>query len=142
MFGVGTSKSQVTTTLTSATAGDVSQTVTLGVNLVSGPNDSFVVTIWYDSLFGTWAFQQHHPTAQPVASGSGAAPGAVVTLESAGQVHVAVADAQGHYEFRAPNIAPGTAQVFVGNNPPTTVDVAGPVGPFRGPISVLPPFRG
>ena len=142
MFGVGTSKSQVTTTLTSATAGDVSQTVTLGVNLVSGPNDSFVVTIWYDSLFGTWAFQQHHPTAQPVASGSGAAPGEVVTLESAGQVHVAVADAQGHYEFRAPNIAPGTAQVFVGNNPPTTVDVAGPVGPFRGPISVLPPFRG
>ncbi len=141
MFGVGTSKSQVTTTLTTATTGDVSQTVTLDVNLVSGPNDIFVVTIWYDSLFGTWAFQQHHPTAQPVTSGSGAAPGAVVTLQSAGQVHVAVADAQGHYEFRAPNIAPGTAQVFVGNNPPTTVDVAGLVGPFRGPISVLPPFR-
>jgi hypothetical protein len=142
MFGVGTSKSQVTTTLTTATTGDVSQTVTLVANLVSGPDDSFVVTIWYDSLFGTWAFQQHHPTTQPVASGSGAAPGEVVTLESAGQVHGAVADAQGHYEFRAPNIAPGTAQVFVGNNPPTTVDVASPVGPFRGPISVLPPFRG
>ena len=52
MFGVGTSKSQVTTTLTTATTGDVSQTVTLGVNLVSGPDDIFVVTIWYDSLFG------------------------------------------------------------------------------------------
>jgi hypothetical protein len=142
MFGVGTSKSQVTTTLTTATTGDVSQTVTLDANLVSGPDDIFVVTIWYDSLFGTWAFQQHQPTDQPVTSGSGAAPGEVVTLESAGQVHGAVADAQGHYEFRAPNIAPGTAQVFVGNNPPTTVDVAGPVGPFRGPISVLPPFRG
>jgi hypothetical protein len=142
MFGVGTSKSQVTTTLTTATAGDVSQTVTLDANLVSGPDDIFVVTIWYDSLFGTWAFQQHQPTAQPVTSGSGATPGAVVTLESAGQVHGAVADAQGHYEFRAPNIAPGTAQVFVGNNPPTTVDIAGPVGPFRGPVSALPPFRG
>ena len=33
------------------------------------------------------------------------------------EVHVAVADAQGHCEFRAPNVAPGTAQVFVGNNP-------------------------
>jgi hypothetical protein len=142
MFGVGTSKSQVTTTLTTATAGDVSQTVTLDVNLVSGPNDLFVVTIWYDSLFGTWAFQQHHPTSQPVASGTGVAPGAVVTLQSAGQVHIAVADAQGHYAFRAPNIAPGTAQVFVGNNPPATVEVAGPVGPIRGPISALPPFRG
>ena len=71
-----------------------------------------------------------------------ATPGAVVTLESAGQVHGAVADAQGHYEFRAPNIASGTAQVFVGNNPPTTVEVAAPVGPLRGPISALPPFRG
>ena len=142
MFGVGTSTSQVTTALTTATEGDVSQTTTLTVNLASGPNDIFSVVIWYDSLFGTWAFQQLQPGSQPVASGSGAAPGAVVKLESAGQVHVAVADAQGRYEFRAPNIAPGTAQVFVGNNPPTTVDVAGPVGPFRGPISVLPPFRG
>jgi hypothetical protein len=137
MFGVGTSKSQVTTTITTATGSDISQTVTLDANLVSGPDDNFVVAIWYDSLFGTWAFQQLQPTGQPVASGSGAAPGAVVTLQSAGQVHVAVADAQGHYEFRAPNIAPGTAQVFVGTSAPTTVEIAG--GPFRGPIHPLPP---
>jgi hypothetical protein len=127
----------VTTTITTATGSDISQTVTLDANLVSGPDDNFVVAIWYDSLFGTWAFQQLQPTGQPVASGSGAAPGAVVTLQSAGQVHVAVADAQGHYEFRAPNIAPGTAQVFVGTSAPTTVEIAG--GPFRGPIHPLPP---
>jgi hypothetical protein len=137
MFGVGTSKSQVTTTLTTTTGSDTSQTTTLSVNLTAGPADIFVVAIWYDSLFGTWAFQQLQPTSQPVASGSGAAPGTVVKLQSAaGQVHVAVADAQGHYQFRAPNIAPGQAQLFVGNNPPATVEIA--VGPFRGPIHPLP----
>ena len=143
MFGVGTSKSQVTTTLTTATGGDTSQTVTLDVNLVSGPTDNFVVTIWYDSLFGTWAFQQLQPTGQPVISGSGAAPGTVVKLESAGQVHVTVADAQGHYKFRASNIAPGTAQVFVGNKPPTTVEVPGGLhkGPVR-PVSPVVPVLG
>ena len=131
LFGVGTSKSQVTTTATTATTSDVSQTVTLNANLVSGPTDIFVVTIWYDSLFGTWAFQQLQPTGQPAASGSGAAPGTLVTLRSGSQVHVAVADAQGHYEFRAPNIAPGKVQVFVGNNSPTTVEIA--ADPFSGP---------
>ncbi|MGO9219934.1 MAG: alpha/beta fold hydrolase [Streptosporangiaceae bacterium] len=48
-----------------------------------------------------------------------------------------MADAQGHYEFHAPNIAPGKAQVFVGNNPPTTVEVPG--GPFKGPSRPVPP---
>jgi hypothetical protein len=46
----------------------------------------------------------------------------------AGQVHVAVADAEGHDEFRPPNIAQSQAQVFVSTNAPTTVEAAG--GPF------------
>jgi hypothetical protein len=96
-----------------------------------------VLTIWYDSLFGTWAFQQVQPVGQAVVSGSGAAPGAVVKLESGSKVHATVADAQGHYEFRAPNIAPGKAQVFVGNNPSTTVEVPG--GPFKGPVRPVSP---
>ena len=132
MFGMGSSKSQTTTTVTTAAGGDISQTVTLDVNLVSGPTDNFVLTIWYESLFGTWAFQQVQPVGQAVVSGSGAAPGAVVKLESGSKVHATVADAQGHYEFRAPNIAPGKAQVFVGNNPSTTMEVPG--GPFKGPV--------
>ena len=45
---------------------------------------------------------------------------------------MAVADAQGHYEFRAPNIAPGKVQVFVGNNSPTTVEIA--ADPFSSPV--------
>lgn len=137
MLGIGSSKSQTTTTVTTATGGDISQTVTLDVNLVSGPTDNFVITIWYDSLFGTWAFQEVQPVGQAVVSGSGAAPGAVVRLESGGKIHATVADAQGHYEFRAPNITPGEAQIFAGNNPPTTVEVPG--GPFKGPVHLMPP---
>jgi hypothetical protein len=132
MFGVGSSKSQTTTTLTTATTSDVSQTVTLAMNLVSGPTESFAVVIWYDTLFGTLAFQQLQPAGQPLVSGSGATPGAVVQLEAGGEVHATVADAQGHYEFRAPNIAPGQARVRVGNSAPTTVMVPG--GQQTGPV--------
>lgn len=124
MFGFGTTKSQMTTTIGTATGSDVSQTVTLAVNLVSGPTDNFTLAIWYDTLFGTWAFQQLEPVSQPVVSGQGAEPGEVVTLESAGRVHATVANAQGHYAFRAPNIAPGRAQLFIGKKPPTTVTIS------------------
>jgi hypothetical protein len=131
MFGFGTTKSQTTTTVSTATGSDVSQTVTLAVNLTSGPTDNFTLAIWYDTLFGTWAFQQLQPAGQPLVSGSGAAPGAVVHLEAGGKVHATVADAQGRHEFRAPNIAPGEAQVLIGNAAGTTVIVPGgqPVGP-------------
>jgi hypothetical protein len=137
MFGFGSTKSQKTTTVTTATGSDVSQTVTLAANLTSGPTDNFTLAIWYDTLFGTWAFQQLQPAPQPLVSGSGAAPGAIVHLEAGGQVHATVADAQGRYEFRAPNIAPGQAQVVIGNTPAATVTVPGgssigpahPVGP-------------
>lgn len=125
MFGVGSSKSQVTTTATTATGGDTSDTVTLDVNLVSGVNDNFTLSIWYDTLFGTWAFQEMQPVTQPLVSGSGVAPGTIVTLESAGRVHATVADAHGNYEFHAPNIAPGQAELIVGDAAATTVMVPG-----------------
>ncbi len=134
MFGIGSSKSQKTTTITTANASDVSQTVTLAANLQSGPGDNFVVTIWYDSLFGTWAFQQVQPVGTPVVSGHDAAPGTVVKLESGGKVHATVADAQGRYAFHAPNITPGNAQLFVGTNPATAVVVPG--GPHH-----IPPHK-
>lgn len=72
LLGIGGDKTQVTTTQTNATADDVSSTVTLEANLVSGPNDYFVVTIWYDQLrnlgvpagpgcFGGNPFRQRSP---------------------------------------------------------------------------------
>jgi hypothetical protein len=123
MFGLGTDKTETTTTLTNAVGSEVSNTVTLDASLASGPSDLFVVALWYDNLFGTWAFQQLVPTAQPMVSGHDAQPGEVVRLEAGGKVHVTVADNTGRYSFRAPNIAQGSARLFVHGEPPATVEV-------------------
>jgi phage baseplate assembly protein gpV len=123
MFGVSPQTSKTTTTLTNAVGSDVSSTVSLSVNLVSGPSDLFTIVIWFDNLFGTWAFQQLATTAQPLVSGQGAQPGEVVKLEAGGQVHLSVADSKGNYEFRAANIPPGNAQLSLQGKAPTTVQV-------------------
>ena len=125
MFGLGTEKSQTTTTVTNAVGSEVSNTGTLDANLVSGPGDVFTISIWYDNLFGTWAFQQLAPAGQPVFSGQGARPGEVVRLEAGGKVHVSVADSKGAFKFRAPNIAAGNAQLIVQGKAPTTVQIGG-----------------
>ena len=122
MFGLGTDKTVVTTTVTNATGSEVSTSGTLDLNLVSGLDEIFTVSIWFDNLFGTWAIQQLIP-AQPVVSGDGAAPGEVVKLEVGGKVHVTVADSKGVFTFRAPNIEPGTGQLFVNGKAPANVEV-------------------
>jgi hypothetical protein len=123
MFGFGTDKTQKTTTLTNATGSEVSDTVTLDANLVSGPDDVFVVSIRLDTLFGTWAFQQFSPAGQPIVSGKSAQPGEHVRLEAGGKVHVTVANGKGEYAFRAPTIATGRAQLFVNGQPAKTLQI-------------------
>ena len=78
--------------------------MTLEANLVSGPNDHFVVTIWYDQLFGTWAFQQGQAASAAILSGSGAQPGQVVKLKAGNRTYVTVVDGKGHYAFKAKSI--------------------------------------
>ena len=129
MFGVGATKSQTTTTVTNATGTEVSDSVTLDANLVSGPSDVFAVAIWYDNLFGTWAFQQLPTGGAAALTGQGAQPGQPVRLEVGGRVHVAIADQKGDYTFRAPNIAHGVGQLMISGKPPTAVQI----GPLGGP---------
>jgi hypothetical protein len=123
MFGVSPTKTETTTTLTNALGTDVSTTTTLNVNLIPGPTDLFSIAIWYDNLFGTWAFQQLALTDQPAVSGQGAPPGEVLTLEIGGQTHVTVADAKGNYTFRSSNIPSGSGQLLIPGKPATTVQV-------------------
>ena len=123
MFGVSPTKTETTTTVTNAVGTDVSTSTTLNLNLVSGPTDVFLIAIWYDNLFGTWAFQQLTPSEQPAVSGQGAQPGEVVTLEVGGKTHVTVADSKGDYAFRAPNIAAGSGQLLMAGKPPATIQV-------------------
>ncbi len=94
-------------TLTNATGSDVSQTVTATANFACGPNDYFVVNIWYDALFGTFAFQQLLPAAEPRIAGTNASPGQEVVLEAGGLEYHSVAGPDGSYQFRAPGIPAG-----------------------------------
>ena len=74
---------------------------------MSGPDDYFVINIWYDSLFGTFAFQPVEPRATPRLTGSDAKPGQEVVLEAGGLQFRTVAGPDGSYQFRAPGIPAG-----------------------------------
>ena len=101
-------------TLTNATGNDVSDTVTATANLVSGAGDYFVVNIWYDTLFGTFAFQPVQPTATPHLAGTDAKPGQEVVLEAGGLQFRTVAGPDGSYQFRAPGIPAGQVTLTFG----------------------------
>ena len=138
LLGIGGDKTQVTTTATNATAADVSTTVTLEANLSAGPSDYFVVTIWYDQLFGTFAFQQGQVAPSPIVSGTGAQPGEVVRLEVGNRAYVTVAGKNGSYGFRSRSIPNGAATLRVGSQPPKTVTVQQGV-PHPTPPHIVPP---
>ena len=144
LLGIGGQKTSVTTTQTNATADDVSSTISLEANLFAGPSDYFAVTIWYDQLFGTFAFQEVPVAAAAIVSGTGAQPGALVRLQAGNRAYVTVANKSGHYGFRSKSIANGEATLKIGNKPATTVTVHGgwtpphPTPPKPAP-HILPP---
>jgi hypothetical protein len=124
LLGLG-GRDQATTTLSNATGNDVSSTVTLEASLTSGPEDYFDIAIWYDTLFGTFAFQQRPPGHQTRLHGGGAQPGQQVRLEVGGKVFRTVADANGDYMFRAQDIGDGDAMLMVGKQPRRLVKING-----------------
>lgn len=102
---------------------DVSTTVTISGTLVAGPNDHFEVVIWFDNLFGTFAFQQSTPTTTPRFSGTGAPPLSIVTVETGGLLYTTVADTYGAYAFFAPTMLDGEGTLTVGGNAPAQVSI-------------------
>jgi hypothetical protein len=106
--GGGTSNS---VTMTNATGNDVSATVTITLQLVSGPDDHFVVDVYLDTLFGTFAIQPRKPSPTARISGQGRAPGEIVLLEAGGQEFRAAVGPDGTFSFRAPGIPDGPMTV-------------------------------
>lgn len=132
MLGMG-DKTEVTVSQTNATGDQVSSTVTLDANLAAGPDDYFAVNIWFDQLFGTWAFQQVPVAPTPILSGDGARPGEAVLLQSGSQTFLTVADKAGRYTFRNSTIPKGPARLTVGGKAPRAVTVgAATVGAATG----------
>jgi hypothetical protein len=122
LLGIDGQKTQVTETVTNVQGDDIASTVTLDASLVAGPDDHFSVTIWYDQLFGTWAFQQHPVASSPIVSGVGL-PGAQIELRIAGRTYVTVANASGRYAFWTASIPNGKGTLKIGNQPPKPVTV-------------------
>jgi hypothetical protein len=123
MLGLG-GKTSTSVTTGSATGSSVSSTVTIAGTLFAGPTDNFIVNIYYDTTFGTFAFQQEQPAATPVLSGSGTAAGQSVTLSSGGRIFRTVTDSNAKYAFLSRSIPPGPATLTIGNQAPSKVNVA------------------
>jgi hypothetical protein len=114
-LGLGGS-STTTVTMTNATGDQTSTTIALEADLVSGPSDHFVVNIWYDQLFGTFAFEPLKPTATARLTGSGTAPGQPVVLRAGGRIFRTVTAADHGFRFSAPGIPSGHATLDVGGS--------------------------
>lgn len=130
LLGLG-EKDQTTVTLSNATGSDVSSTVTLDASLFSGPQESFVVGIYYDNMFGTYAFQETNPAPLARFQGSGVQPGQEVRLDAGGKVFLTVADQNGTFMFRAPTIPDGNAMLMIGDQPGQPVTISADSPPFK-----------
>jgi hypothetical protein len=119
LLGFG-NKDTTTVTITNATGDSVSSTVTVDANLVSGKQDYVVVRIWYDNLFGTFAFEQVAAEATPKLTGQGSQAAQEVVLEVDGMVFRTFTDQNGKFRFRAPGIPSGPATLTVGDRTEAT----------------------
>ena len=109
--------------LSNAVGSDVAETVTISAILSSGPQEHFSVNLYYDILFGTFAFQMDNPSVAARLKGKGAKPFAEVQLLAAGKTFVTVADKAGAFAFYSPRIPKGKATLKVGTKPSRTVSV-------------------
>jgi hypothetical protein len=123
LLGLG-GKETTTITLSNAQGTDVSSTITMNYTLAAGPQDHFAVTLWYDNLFGTFAFQQAALSPSVRLQGKGATPGQEVALVSGAKTFRTVADQNGNFGFWASAIPAGDAMLAVGNQTPVPVKVA------------------
>ena len=103
-----------TVTITNAVGEKTSSTVTLEADLVSGPQDLFVVNLWYDNLFGTFAFESVPASPTVRFQGTGTGPAQEVSLRAGGKVFRTVTGPDGHFRFQAPHFPSGDAVLQVG----------------------------
>ena len=90
---------------------------------MSGPEDYRIVTLWYDRIFGTFAFEPI--TAGPAKLEGHGPPDEDVILTVGERTFRTVTDRNGRYAFRAPSIPAGRATLVLGGDR-TEVDIAKP----------------
>ena len=129
LFGQQSGGLTMTASVTQAAGTTTSETQTINWELHSGPNERFVVELWRDRVFGTYAFRQEpvsgSPRFQGVATGANGLPlqKTTVKLTAGGKTYFATTDQTGHFAFFARNIPSGEASVAIGKQPPRNVSI-------------------
>jgi hypothetical protein len=130
LFGQGSAGLKTTLTFTQAAGTTTTSTQSINWELHSGLSERFVVEVWRDRLFGTFAFRQEPVSSsarlQGVAKGPDGKPliKQSAKLTAGGRTYFTVTDEAGHYAFFARNIPAGQASLSIGNQPQNTVLVA------------------
>jgi hypothetical protein len=104
----------------SSTSNTVGETIETSVDFYATITETYVVEVYYDRLFGTFAFKKVPGSAEPLASGrvtdrGSPMAGRRVTLMINGKKFSTITDRDGRYAFRATSIRPGNGELSVGN---------------------------
>ncbi|HEV2763547.1 MAG TPA: carboxypeptidase-like regulatory domain-containing protein [Pyrinomonadaceae bacterium] len=122
-LGLGvTDEGSVETVVThsSAVGSSESRTISNSIQLFARPDERYVVELYCDVIFGTFAYRQVRPSPRPLLEGTvslgdgKALAGRVVTMFSDGRKYTTRTDASGRYAFHARGIRPGRFEVSVG----------------------------
>jgi len=117
--------------MTQAAGTTRSDTQFINWELHSGTNERFVVEIWRDRVFGTYAFRQEpvNSTArfQGIAKAADGKPlqNQRVKLTVQGKTYSTMTDQVGHFAFFPRNIPAGSASLLVANLATQTVSISG-----------------
>jgi hypothetical protein len=122
-LGIGPSSSSVTTVTTTfsiSTQNTAGKTASDTVNLFAAPDEMYGVEIYYDLIFGTFAYRSVPVEQTAKVSGTvhnfmnAPVPNAQVTLVNNGRRYVTKADAHGRFAFHSASITPGHTVVSYG----------------------------
>jgi hypothetical protein len=130
LFGAQASTLKTTVSVTQAAGTTHSETQSINWELHSGPNERFVVELWRDRVFGTYAFRQEPVSGSPRFKGIAKAANGLplqkqpVKLTTRGRTYSTITDKAGHFAFFARDIPAGKASLVIGNQAAQTISIA------------------
>ena len=116
-----TKKLMTKTTVSNSEEFHSSQKAEVSAHFHAGPDESYSVAVYYDRIFGTFAFKEISNTVECISGTARSRDGQpmakqIVTLTIGGKKFSTRTDAEGRYSFRSSNITGGEGQIEVGNS--------------------------
>jgi len=130
LFGAEAEGLKTTLSVTQAAGTSHTETQSFRWDLHSGTNERFVVSMWRDRIFGTYAFTQEPVSAtariKGVAKGADGLPlkQQRVQLQTPGKIYSTITDEAGRFAFFAQSIVPGKATLLIPNQTPQSISIS------------------